>query len=682
MAQTRRHKVAHNVFDPHGRLAKLARGKVGNDRDGAEEEEDDDDKSSIDSVQRHCQDDSCESQANCEVEIFESLYPNKDDDAEKPTQIGYESLNLNTIAESNENGNGHSATEDTETDRERMKRATLLTTLLLDMKTNMKADHNIVDPSESILNDQRNNRENATQSVVVSRSTFLRAEKVKSMIAIKYLYLQRTLDWANANEDINLHCHVEGVYNPLQVIRNRRVRAKYKEYLRPLSFKELPLASNVFSKHSIKDSNYAMLWSIDLTELIGDPIWRTYHWNELRNPHGKLWFPPEKSNSNAAVDGGRIKLHDKLFGLEDENAQQNNLSQPSSSLSVDELIKPTRSKSTSPVRERLRDKINKKMWIGSSHDSTSDIERVEEMNDEEANVNDHDHNDDEETEGLKGALNDKISPRKESSNAEPAALKVPPVVVINYELPVAQTVDSSRSNSSLDIHGIYFKPVEKDKENEVEKSKDDNEDSLKATSSEDDNKDLDDDETHNLPVAIPIEKSISGILLEPKKIQDLEEIAQIRSIMENLALIRKVANIRLHYYYAVYPHLANSVITRISKIINNEMSIVHEKSNKIATQDLPAQERMYMTFLAQIQDMLHMINDKYSIRVDSLLSSSDRSIGELNTSVSLEMRKVNERLDKLHNQLMGRSIRDSFGVETLKGNYGESGGYQINLGIG
>lgn len=674
--------VSYNVFDPHGRLGKLARttaeSKVPNNSD----EEEADEVASIDSVQIHAPSGTTEEKA------LDELYPNEtketppvptltvdfaNDVDNKPKQsvVGLESLNLSTIAESN-------GTTAEEMDREHVKRANMLTNLLLDMKTNMKVDHNIVDPAENLPSDQRNNRDNAMQSVVVSRSTYLRAEKVKSMLAIKYLLLQRTLDWANANDDINPHRHVEGVYNPLQIIRNRRIRAKYKEYPRPLSFKELPLASNVFSKYALRDQTYRMLWSIDLTELIGDSIWRTYHWDELKNPHGKPWFPPEKSTIDGASAGSsenllrlNKKLYDKIFRPEEESVQQN--TQPSA-LSVDDLFKPIRSKSSSPVRERIRDKINIKKKKKKHGESTSDVEK-------------------EEVQKHSTSKNSSVTPPAimlerfdQESSIDPNTI-APPTIVVNPETPV-QIMERSRSSSFLDINDVTIKPLEKDKDNEkvkikeIEEAKtddsfevDDEKDATKIDVTEDDEDS--DEETLNLLNAESVEKSVSQSLLEPIRMQELEEVAQIRSIMESLALIRKVANIRLHYYYAVYPHLANSVTTRITNIINNEIFSVQEKSKKISTQDLPAQERMYITFLDQIQDMLHMINDKYSIRVDSLLSTSDRSIGELNTSVSLEVRKVNERLDKLHNQLLGRSIRDSFGVESLRVNYRESGGYQI-----
>ena len=51
--------------------------------------------------------------------------------------------------------------------------------------------------------------------------------------------------------------------------------------------------------------------------------------------------------------------------------------------------------------------------------------------------------------------------------------------------------------------------------------------------------------------------------------------------------------------------------------------------------------------MEEIKSVIHMVNDVYSVKIDTLLSSSDRSISEINASLSLDLRKITEKLDQL-----------------------------------
>ena len=69
--------------------------------------------------------------------------------------------------------------------------------------------------------------------------------------------------------------------------------------------------------------------------------------------------------------------------------------------------------------------------------------------------------------------------------------------------------------------------------------------------------------------------------------------------------------------------------------------------SKINDDYIPAYEDLYAGFMEEIKSVIHMVNDVYSIKIDTLLSASDRSISEINASLSLDLRKITERLDYL-----------------------------------
>lgn len=90
------------------------------------------------------------------------------------------------------------------------------------------------------------------------------------------------------------HAPVGGCWNPLQIMRNRRLRAAARESVRewivkedaPPAWMQLRLASRTFSRHP-KPRN---IWQVDLYEIAGDIRWREAHWGELRAPGGEQWF--------------------------------------------------------------------------------------------------------------------------------------------------------------------------------------------------------------------------------------------------------------------------------------------------------------------------------------------------------------------------------------------------------
>lgn len=86
---------------------------------------------------------------------------------------------------------------------------------------------------------------------------------------------------------------VQDVFNPLQIMRDRRIRKKAGESLRKGSIAWVKMPSQSFSKYSKQH----LIWQINPYEYTGDLEWRKQHWNELRGPDGKLWFGRQSRKS-------------------------------------------------------------------------------------------------------------------------------------------------------------------------------------------------------------------------------------------------------------------------------------------------------------------------------------------------------------------------------------------------
>lgn len=171
--------------------------------------------------------------------------------------------------------------------------------------------------------------------LLIPKSTRLKAERVRIYLDYYFNVLERCIlldhssldsptsgDPISANQHHHHHRHhegVEGVYNPLQVIRNRKLRKKYHAELKPLrelTFTKVPLiAVEQFSSKP----NRKLKWFVELSEKYSDLTWRTSHWNELRRPDGKRWIVDPKYNmslndgsNHSLVNGAHHRRRNKI----------------------------------------------------------------------------------------------------------------------------------------------------------------------------------------------------------------------------------------------------------------------------------------------------------------------------------------------------------------------------------
>lgn len=126
--------------------------------------------------------------------------------------------------------------------------------------------------------------------LAIPRSTRIKAERVRIYMDFYYNVMDRCI---NLESHDHHHDGVEGVYNPLQVIRNRKLRKKYHEMPpRELFVQKAPV---IAIKQFSSKPNKKMPWFVEVSERSSDLTWRTSHWDELVDPHGNLWFRPNKS---------------------------------------------------------------------------------------------------------------------------------------------------------------------------------------------------------------------------------------------------------------------------------------------------------------------------------------------------------------------------------------------------
>ena len=465
-----------------------------------------------------------------------------------------------------------------------------MATVLLDTRKTLQADANVIDPT---LGEHHHFDQHRSSNI--SRQTYSKAERVKSMISVKYLYLQRVYE--TSQQELK-HKNIEGVYNPVQILRNRVVRQKedkqHAELPKVLAIKLLPLACNAFSKHNLHEDNlihhrkWQMFWSIDLNEFYADLGWRRNNWDRLRRPDGRLWYPSSTSTrlhdqlfeESDSESSGDKKEKDKPFFLEKEKHRHfeglhslGHLSHSDDQISSDDHHR--RRRKIMARMKKHRKKLRNESEVHSKSDSRSHSESHSDL-------------------------------RSRSSSISAASEEKEP------------------SQIELEVADVHFTAVERP------------EDYLEKGDIEE-LEDLDEDDEMK-PETSYVENT------------DLE--TEIANPLINLRKFNGMVRLRVHYITQIYPQFTRTMEARLNKIIHKQLHEIFTVTASITDYNLPAYQVLYEGFLSEIKTAIHLTNESYSAKIDSLLSTSDRSIGEINTSLLLELRKINEKLDKLRGSLL------------------------------
>ncbi|AET39453.1 Mtc4p Ecym_4399 [Eremothecium cymbalariae DBVPG len=150
-----------------------------------------------------------------------------------------------------------------------------------------------------------------------SRKTREKAEATRVYLELFYVFIDksiRTTMEEKLKEDFE---GFEGVYNPLQTIRNRKLRKKYKRLEQKyVSLSKRPVIAVVDFSHRHKH----FPWFVDIQEKSRDSTWRASHWHELRKPDGSYWF--KSKNLGSQRRDSQQSHNDSVSGVDSD--EQNN----------------------------------------------------------------------------------------------------------------------------------------------------------------------------------------------------------------------------------------------------------------------------------------------------------------------------------------------------------------------
>lgn len=464
--------------------------------------------------------------------------------------------------------------------REQMKEIGQLASVFLELRKGIMASKNI-DISYNDKTEFEKEPQRGPHIRSISQGTLRRTEKVKAMMNLYYFALFQSERPVNPK-----YAGVDGVYNPLQIIRNRKIRKHYHEPPH-ITTETLKLPSEAFS-----DSKHKIKWQVDLDELTQDGTWRTQHWHELLNSYGDLWFPSEngvdnhhhhhhhrhrhhhshhplhngdaKNNTMVEVeeeeDDNFERLHDKLF-LEDQEERGDV-----------EYVLPTISRRSRIANKIKRSKSPFKTITGPDQFTEKDKTKVE--------------------------VSLEPASRLQSRSTESSFLEVP-----------------APSNTNI-LTDISIEPMKPKVSN---------------------------------PTEVTTSESVSGILSPPESSSESEgdDFADV-----------KVANLylrKLRHLNCIAGFSGQNDIIReeqYKRFINyddlfNEGEDLETMIGDLRDTYLPEYESSLSTKLEKVDKIHDELANIYSTKVDKLLLLSDRTIGEVNTTLSLEVRKLTERFGKL-----------------------------------
>lgn len=192
------------------------------------------------------------------------------------------------------------------------------TRILLNIKNSFLKDMNIdVDKANSSYsNVQRYDTYDLTlyNSRKISKRTILYANRIRVYIELYYALLDRSVTNVNVDE---VHEGIEGVYNPLKIIRNRKFRKNFENYWPNTMLRENKsiIAITAFSSRRIP-----FPWFVDISERAGDISSRTAHCHELRRPDSTRYFPHrDLNNLKMKYNSGKCSSTSKELSTENHD---------------------------------------------------------------------------------------------------------------------------------------------------------------------------------------------------------------------------------------------------------------------------------------------------------------------------------------------------------------------------
>lgn len=452
----------------------------------------------------------------------------------------------------------------------------------------------------------------------ISRATRSRADVVKMVFEFRYLWLERAVN--DTEEEVEEHPGVAGVYNPLQVIRNRAVRARLHE--QPLStvFNSVKLACNAFSANNAPGRKWHMTWAVEMSEMFTDATWRRLRWSMLRNPQGELWFPlaplrPPSLASELTLDrpgkASRMKrrLQDRLWDNDSMHESETSLT----------------TRKEGGIRHNLKERARRLYGSSNGGGNSSDLDMLDgsfsKKSDGASKVKTHRVSREDEAYRFELEVTSSHEDLPDISVRNASESSVPKVNVEQVEDPAYL---SSVSN-------VNFLPLSSPP-GQPSRSPNRQSDTSDDVVAADDTK---------VCIVPPVS---NDYLIEQQK---LYEVGMLGSYLD------KVIYLNSNYLNNICPQIDSLTKSRAEDILRSSLSTLLRSIIRLSENHLPAQEFLYTSFLSETRGLIHLANDNCAVRIDNLLSATDRAYGQINTSLLMDLRKTNDQLDRLHQSLFG-----------------------------
>ncbi|ODQ67012.1 hypothetical protein NADFUDRAFT_49464 [Nadsonia fulvescens var. elongata DSM 6958] len=196
----------------------------------------------------------------------------------------------------------------------------------------------------------------------ISPMTWNRAVKTRAFFELYYHSLSRHQipppDYNHNNHGNNIE--IMGVYNPLQIIRNRKIRSRQSfHFVEPIEIDPSLNASSLFSSKR----NRKLIWEIPVFELLGDISWRSGNRRLMKNRKGEYIYKESGDtdpsfNNQKGVDANSKRAKRAKRVSSGVSGSESRMVSPPGITSVSSVISDSPPEAISSVIEPSKSAIN------------------------------------------------------------------------------------------------------------------------------------------------------------------------------------------------------------------------------------------------------------------------------------------------------------------------------------
>lgn len=552
----------------------------------------------------------------------------------------------------------HSQTSGHSPRNKKRENARRITGLLLGAGHTVHQRFNVVDA----INEQDQSR--PAETIHASRSSRQRAENVRITLGTKYRWLERLVgedpekDDISSDMDIDVgtdpsatplaknsngsHSPLDSApgYNPLQVLRDKMVWSSLHEHVPPIPWKDIPLPCNAFSNRYNINLHRRFLWGVELHDCVYDFGWQKRNPHLMLGPDGGLKYPAMgDDNSHLATDSSR--LHDRLWeatGTGDKHRARS---------------------PAAKIGHRFKSKARRlygSTWSSlNSEDDHLAVESAFGHSSASGHLLGHSSQDLLTTKSTDSLKN--IFGRKPYSNGLTSQLRLnssgddleprPPIIRVADELGNEKSLEDINPEAqeeetlpSRNVSQVFAPSVESEPQPEV------------------------------TPPADAAAQSSQDLEKQPSNTDMLWLLTSLEVFLSNRVAVNR------NFLANIVPRLTEVTLSKLDRLIHHDINKLIRDVVHINDEQIPRNEQLYSGLIGESKSLLHMANDKYAVQIDNLLSATDRSIGELNTSLLMDFKRINDDLDSIQKLFLRGHVLPALSLEeTYK--FSEAGGYEF-----